>query len=135
MKAIILVGIVFTLHFHTTLASPIIPNVVSDLIKSAKHTCKTHKTFEDSCHFYENCGELGCIKTWWATLILVVIASLIAGAILFAFEKLFGLLKGLCKKKCQFNRIHFIHLNSHKTDITDDFVKSSKLETDAVVVK
>ena len=100
MKAIILVGIIFTLHLHTTLANPIIPNVASDLIKSAKHTCNVElKKFQDSCHFYENCGELGCIKTWWATLILVVIASLIAGAILFAFEKLFGLLKGLCKKK------------------------------------
>ena len=55
------------------------------------------KSYEDTCYFYEHCGELGCQKTWWAGLILIVVASIISGGILFVFGKIYNFL--CCKKK------------------------------------
>ena len=54
-----------------------------------KEVCSVKlNVLHDSCHFYEECQALGCVMTWWAKLILVLICSGIIGAILFVIRKI-----------------------------------------------
>ena len=107
MKTILIFSVI--LSQRLIMANPITPFVESiekafetaqDDLKEAfdQDMCYVKlKLYEDTCHFYELCGELGCHKTWWANLILIVVASIIAGGILFVFGQIYDFL--CCKKK------------------------------------
>ena len=107
MKTIFIFSVI--LSQRLIMANPITPFVESiekafetaqDELKEAfdQDMCYVElKSYEDTCYFYEHCGELGCQKTWWAGLILIVVASIISGGILFVFGKIYNFL--CCKKK------------------------------------